>query len=24
MTKIMWVIGAGIITALISHFQEML
>jgi len=24
MTKIMWVIGAGIITALITHFQEML
>ena len=24
MTKIMWVIGAGIVTALITHFQEML
>ena len=24
MTKIMWVIGVGIITALITHFQEML
>jgi len=24
MTKIMWVIGAGIMTALITHFQEML